>query len=313
MLHVPKNIKSEPKIGNPVDTAVVAKGGGSAVLALTKCGAAVTGCGIKGQEFPGGGEGAAAKLGEGRPSWEGRQPWQWAVLQAACKHPFCSAASSTAQGAQNSTAVASSSSGATMQPSMFLWCTLSQQSVPFLWNGCVCGVFLLMNGDTFSLLGRGDSGTTQNHNTNSYCPELEGGDWQNSSLAARTTQCNLDAWLPWTKSSAGWTGFIFFPLFFPLLCPSSVGTAQGNLRHDKTSTQHTAHNKTEKAPKSVRRLWLEWTLDRAHSKPSVISLPIYHSDVCNSPWGDFLVFKQLLPSMISSCSQQRNRGTVKLC
>lgn len=214
MLHVPENVRSEPKIGNPVNTAVVAKGGGSAVLALTKCGAAVTGCGIKGQEFPGGGEGAAAKLGEGRPSWEGRQPWQWAVLQAACKHPFCSAASNTAQGAQNSTAVASSSSGATMQPSVFLWCTLSQQSVPFLWNGCVCGVFLLMNGDTFSLLGRGDSGTTQNHNTNSYCPELEGGDWQSSSLAARTTRCTLDARLPWTKSSAGWTGLIFFPYFF---------------------------------------------------------------------------------------------------
>lgn len=100
----------------------MAKGGSSAALALTKRGAAVMGCGIKGQEFPGGGEGTAAKLGEGRLSWEGRQMWQWAVLQAACKHPFCSAASSSAQGAQSSTATASPSSGATMllqQPSVF--------------------------------------------------------------------------------------------------------------------------------------------------------------------------------------------------
>lgn len=124
------------------------------------------------------------------------------------------------------------------------------------------------------------------------------------------SEWSLDVGLPWKKSSAGWTGFFF--------CLASVGFPQGKPAQRQTCHPNSAglrlsHLKPHTKSPEINEEALKWTLEQAHSKPSVISLPIYHWNVCNSPQGDFLVFKQLLPCIISSCFHKREEELRTLC
>lgn len=98
-----------------------------------------------------------------------------------------------------------------------------------------------------------------------------------------------------------------------LFCPASMRTPQC-----KPAQRQTCHSNSaglrfsclKPHPKSAEiseEAW-KWSLDQAHSQPSVISLAIYHRNGCNSPQGEFLVFKQLLPCIISSCCHKRKRN-----